>query len=120
MYTDDVVINSSRPPRTPDNNAIGLSTSGQRRRFDQITNTPNSMDTIENTDTHMNPPEWEGPSEWDEGNIVETARIINFDSNPPPDDTLGTNSNQHSTISPQEPTPTPQVLLPPAEQIQDE
>ena len=40
------------------------------------------MDTIENTDTHMNPPEWEGPSEWDEGNIVETARIINFDSTP--------------------------------------
>ena len=39
------------------------------------------MDTIEPPADDSNQPEWEGPSEWDDDDLDNTVRNIDFDSN---------------------------------------
>ena len=76
-------------------------TAGQRRRFDQITDTPESA---METDTTRPPRKsearrWEETHDWDDDDPDETARNLNFDVNdidPTPTSTYHkTNANDH-------------------------
>ena len=69
-------------PRTP--NRYGqsqLERASQRRRFDQITSTPDSVDTIDHHQKVPEPPTWDETNGWDDDDLSETACNIDFGDN---------------------------------------
>ena len=84
-------IDNTKPSRPGDNDPTPLcqtpsrptqrhrERAGQRRRYDQITETPGSVEAIENVQQGSRSSDWDGDNGRDEDNLGEIARKIVFD-----------------------------------------
>ena len=66
-------------PHTPKRGGPShIELAGQRRRFDQITSTPDSVDNTDKNQPTPEPPAWDETNAWDDDDLSETARNIDF------------------------------------------